>query len=454
MMLLTMTDIEIYRINTIKNVIDKRISGVDAAALLNLSPRQVYRLTKQYLKHGAEGLISHKRGQPSNHQHAYKFKQHVLGLVQIHYPDFGPTFAHEKLTELHAISIGVETLRQWMISDGLWFPHAKRKPKVYQPRYRRDCLGELIQIDGSHHDWFEGRSDKCCLIVYIDDATSQLMSLRFTNAETTLDYMAITREYIMQYGKPTAFYSDKHAVFKVNNRDAKTAKITQFGRALKDLNIELLCAHSSQAKGRVERANKTLQDRLIKEMRLDGISNIEDANIWLPKFIADFNRRFAKPPLYAKNMHRPVMEQPYELDDIFSWHEHRKLSNSLTLQYDKILYMIESSEENDRLKHETVKVLDYPDGTIAINYGERTLKYQIFDKLKKVDQGQVVDNKRLGAVLKLAQAEQQILELEDKRSRSKKAPKRSAQQRAVAQLRAINPVLVNPDDFKPSSSTR
>ncbi|WP_112712792.1 helix-turn-helix domain-containing protein [Moritella yayanosii] len=151
MMLLTMTDIEIYKINTIKNVIDKRISGVDAAALLNLSPRQVYRLTKQYLKHGAEGLISHKRGQPSNHHHSYKFKQHVLDLVQIHYQDFGPTLAHEKLTELHAISVGVETLRQWMITDGLWLPHAKRKPQVYQPRYRRDCVGELIQIDGSHH---------------------------------------------------------------------------------------------------------------------------------------------------------------------------------------------------------------------------------------------------------------------------------------------------------------
>ena len=205
MMLLTMTDNEIYKINTIKNVIDKRISGVDAAALLNLSPRQVYRLSKQYLKNGAEGLISQKRGLPSNHHHSYKLKQHVLDLVQVHYPDFGPTLAHEKLTELHAISVGIETLRQWMITDGLWLPHAKRKPKVYQPRYRRDCLGELIQIDGSHHDWFEGRSDKCCLIVYIDDATSQLMSLKFTNAETTLDYMAITREYITQHGKPNAF---------------------------------------------------------------------------------------------------------------------------------------------------------------------------------------------------------------------------------------------------------
>ncbi len=447
MMLLTMTDNEIYKINTIKNVIDKRISGVDAAALLHLSTRQVYRLTKRYLKHGSEGLISQKRGQPSNHQHSYQFKRQILDLIQKHYHDFGPTLAYEKLTELHALSVGVETLRQWMITDGLWLPHAKRKPKVYQPRYRRDCLGELIQIDGSHHDWFEGRSDKCCLIVYIDDATSKIMNLKFTNAETSLDYMAITHEYITQYGKPSAFYSDKHAVFKVNSRDAKTEKITQFGRALKDLNIELFCANSSQAKGRVERANKTLQDRLIKEMRLDGINNIEAANLWLPEFIADFNQRFAKPPINAKNMHRAVAEQPHELDDIFAWQEHRTLSNSLTLQYDKVLYMIESSEENNRLTREKVKVLDYPDGTIAIHYGNRTLKYQIFDKLQKVNQGQVVDNKRLGAVLKLAQTEQQILDLEGKRSRSKKAPKRSAQKRALAQPRAINPVLVNSDEF-------
>jgi hypothetical protein len=436
-----MTDNEIYKINTIKNVIDKRITGVKAASLLNLCPRQIYRLTKSYLKYGPEGLISHKRGKPSNHQHKYLFKQQVLNLVQTHYKDFGPTLAHEKLIELHDISLGIETLRQWMITDGLWKPHAKRKPQVYQPRYRRDCLGELIQIDGSHHDWFEGRSDKCCLLVYIDDATSKLMSLKFTNAETSLDYMALTQQYILQHGKPTAFYSDKHAVFKVNNRDAKTDKITQFGRALKELNIELICASSSQAKGRVERANKTLQDRLIKEMRLKGIDNIEAANLWLPEFIDDFNRRFAKPPICSKDMHRPINEQDSELDDIFAWQETRKLSKSLTIQYDKVIYLIESSDENNRLAREAVNVLEYPDGTIAIHYGNRILNYHIFDKLQKIDQGQVVDNKRLGAVLKLAQVEHQKLEKEDKRSRSKKAPRRSAQKRALKQLRSINPVL-------------
>jgi hypothetical protein len=449
MMLLTMTDNEIHKINTIKNVIDKLISGVEAASILDLCPRQIYRLTKAYLKHGPEGLISHKRGKPSNNQHKYQFKRTVLDLITANYRDFGPTLAHEKLFELHDISLGLETLRRWMIADGLWKPHFQRKPQVYQPRYRRDCLGELIQIDGSHYDWFEGRSDKCCLLVYIDDATSKLMNLKFTNSETSLDYMALTREYITQHGKPTAFYSDKHAVFKVNSRDAKTAKITQFGRALNDLNIELICANSSQAKGRVERANKTLQDRLIKEMRLKGINNMTDANRWLPEFMDDFNRRFSKPPICTKDMHRPILEEEYdELDDIFSWQDTRKLSNSLTIQYDKVLYMIESTEENNRLRRETVQVLDYPDGTIAIRYGDRVLRYQIFDKLKKIDQGQVVDNKRLGAVLKLAQIEHQKLDAEDKRSRSKKAPRRSAQQRALEQTRAINPVLADPDEFR------
>ncbi len=152
------------------------------------------------------------------------------------------------------------------------------------------------------------------------------MKLRFIETESAFDYMVATREYIDQHGKPTAFYSDRHAVFHVSKRDAQTDRLTQFGRVLQDLNIELICANSSQAKGRVERANKTLQDRLVKEMRLQGINTIEQANIWLPDFITDFNRRFAKPARYPKDMHRTVRESKDELDDIFAWQELRKLS--------------------------------------------------------------------------------------------------------------------------------
>lgn len=290
-----------------------------------------------------------------------------------------------------------------------------------------------------------------CLLVYIDDATGRLMNLRFSETESAFDYMVATREYIDQHGKPTAFYSDRHAVFHVSKRDAKTDRLTQFGRVLQDPNIELICANSSQAKGRVERANKTLQDRLVKEMRLQGINTIEQANIWLPDFITDFNRRFAKPARYPKDMHRTVRESKDELDDIFAWQELRKLSKSLTFQYDKVMYLIDPTEQNQRLVNQTVKVLDRPDGTIAIQYARRKLTFKVFDKLANVDQGQVVDNKRLGSVLKFAQAKQQEFDQQQKRSRSKKAPKRTAQQRALKQLEAINPVLMHPEQFKTSS---
>lgn len=190
-----------------------------------------------------------------------------------------------------------------------------------------DCLGELIQIDGSHHDWFEGRAPKCYLLVYVDDATGRLMHLRFCQRESAFDYMMATRDYIDKHGKPVAFYSDKHAVFRVSQAETRRTVMPQFGRVLHDLNIDLICANSSQAKGRVERANLTLQDRLVKEMRLENITEIDNANAWLETFISDFNRRFARPAKYPKNLHRTVSESSPELDDIFAWQTLRKLSN-------------------------------------------------------------------------------------------------------------------------------
>ena len=236
--------------------------------------------------------------------------------------------------------------------------HASRgKPsnRRYSDEYRKEILSTI-----QHHDWFEGRSDKCCLLVFIDDATGRLMNLRFSETESAFDYMLTTREYLNEHGKPIAFYSDKHSIFRVNQEKHKQVGQTQYGRVLKELAIELICANSSQAKGRVERANLTLQDRLVKEMRLQGIDTIEQANAWLPYFIADFNHRFAKPAQYPKDMHRPVRESKQELDDIFSWQETRKLSKSLTFQYDKVIYLIEPTEENSRLTHENVKITRLP----------------------------------------------------------------------------------------------
>jgi len=276
------------------------------------------------------------------------------------------------------------------------------------------------------------------------------MHLRFGETESAFDYMMATREYLDQHGKPLAFYSDKHGIFRVNNGGTTTTGTTQLGRVLAELGIGLICANSPQAKGRVERANQTLQDRLIKEMRLEGISNIEDANVWLDTFIADFNRRFARPAKYPKNLHRPVAESTEELDDIFAWQELRKLSKSLTFRYDKMIYLVELTEEKTRIAGEKITAFDYPDGTLAFKYGYRSLKYQVFDKLECIDQGQVVDNERLGAVLKLAQEKMNELELDGKRDRSKKMPKRRAQARVQEQLRDINPVLANPEEFRAS----
>lgn len=451
-MLIPMSDRDINRFKVLQDVRERRLRQIDAADILNISPRQVRRLLSQLSQHGASSLAHQSRGRPSNRRYPDAFRVEVLNIIRTQYADFSPTFACEKLTEQHNLVLSVETLRQWMIADGLWVPHSQRQPRIYQPRYRRDCLGELVQIDGSHHDWFEGRSPKCCLLVYIDDATGRLMNLRFSDTESAFDYMVATREYLDQHGKPVAFYSDKHSIFRVNQEHLKKVGLTQFGRILDELGIELICANSSQAKGRVERANKTLQDRLIKEMRLQGINTIEEANIWLPYFIEDFNRRFAKPANYPKDLHRPVRENQHELDDIFAWQTTRKLSKSLTFQYDKVLYLIEDTEKNSRLVNEVVKILDYPDGQIAVQYGERKLSFRTFDKLAKVEQTQVVDNKRLGKVLQFAQEKQEEFDKAQLRERSQSAPKRTAQKRAMSQLRAINPVLADPDSFKASQS--
>ena len=327
-----------------------------------------------------------------------------------------------------------------MIAADLWIPRSKRLKRPYQPRYNRDCFGELIQIDGSYHDWFEGRAAKCCLLVFIDDATGKLQHLRFCESESTFDYMISTRLYVEQHGKPLAFYSDKHSVFRVNQSSKKDTKITQFGRVLSTLNIDIIFANSPQAKGRVERANRTLQDRLIKEMRLEGICSIEQANAWLPCFIEQFNQKFAKMAFNPKNLHRPITETAEELDDIFTWREPRRVTNSLTITYDKCVYLLENTEENQRLIGKYLEFLEYPDGTVALMHDGRKINYSLFDKLSQLNQREIVENKRLGAVLNHIQQQHEELEQQNKRNRSQKMPSRRAQKTAIQQ-RNLNPVL-------------
>lgn len=265
--------------------------------MLDLSLRQVKRLCKGYKEAGASALASKRRGRPSNNRLPAQATAKARGLLRANYYDFGPTLAHEKLSETHGLRLSVESVRQLMISEGLWKPRRARQAVIHQLRERRSRVGELIQIDGSPHDWFEGRAPRCTLLVMVDDATSRLMHMQFVEAETTFNYFEAVRAYIARHGKPRAFYSDKFSVFRVNIPAALTGTgLTQFGRAMKELGIELICAHSPQAKGRVERANQTLQDRLVKELRLRAISSVGAANAYLPEFIADFNSRFAVSP--------------------------------------------------------------------------------------------------------------------------------------------------------------
>ena len=350
-------------------------------------------------------------------------RMEVIAIIRERYADFGPTLAGEKLAELHGIHLGRETIRQWMMAAGLWKDRRQRMRPVHQPRYRRDCVGELIQIDGSRHWWFETRGPQCTLLVYIDDATSRLMHLQFVETESTFDYFEATRAYLERYGKPIAFYSDKHAVFRVNKKDAAGGNgMTQFGRALHALNIDIICANSSQAKGRVERANGTLQDRLVKEMRLRSIDTVAAGNAFLPIFMADYNTRFAKAPFDERDLHRPLVGDD-DLDDAFAWKEDRTVSKNLTLQYDKVLFILEPNEITRSLACKRVMILDYPDGRFAIRHDGVDLPYRTFDKRPQVNQAAIVENKRLGPVLAYIAEKQKELDM----SRSAKAPRRRGQ---------------------------
>ena len=305
MTVIQMSERELTRLRVLIDLSDKRLTMEAACTLMGVGRRQVYRLRRGFAAAGPVAVVSRRRGRAGNHRHGEIFRRSVLALVHEHYPDFGPTLASEKLAARHGLRVGVETLRQWMIADGLWVDRRHRLPSPHQPRRRRDCLGELVQIDGSEYAWFEDRGPMCTLPAFVDDATSRLMALRLVTSESAFDYFRTTRAYLETHGKPVAFYSDKHNIFRVNNGEGGD-RVTQFGRALTALNIDIICANSPQAKGRVERAFGTLQDRLVKELRLAGISSIEAANAWLPGFIAAHNARFGREPANAKDLHRKL----------------------------------------------------------------------------------------------------------------------------------------------------
>ncbi len=395
--LLTMSKEELSRLEVMEHLLEKRMGQGTAAEVLGLSVRQVKRLLRAYREKGAAGLVSQQRGKPSHHQLDKETERAALDLLKGRYAGFGPTLAHEKLVELHGLKLCLGSVRRIMIEEELWKAKRARKLEVHQMRERRACFGELEQMDGTDHDWFEGRSERCSLLVMIDDASGKLGALHFVAEESFFGYCALLRQYLAAHGRPAGLYTDKHGIFRVNIPNAGSGdNLTQFGRAMQCLEIPILCANTPQAKGRVERVNQTLQDRLVKEMRLLNISTLQQGNAYLPEFIADFNARFAVQPRSSLDVHRPVSAHQ-DLDHILAWQEPRTISKNLTVQFKNVVYQIQTDRPTYALHKAPVTVCEDADGSICILYKAKPLPYTIFQKQKR--QAEVVTAKQIDHVL-------------------------------------------------------
>jgi hypothetical protein len=343
---------DLEKIRVLQMLGAKQITQEQAALQLNITDRQVRNIFKKYKEIGNEGVISKKIGKPSNRKFSEDFKKQIVTIIKTKYHDFKPTLVTEKLRENHEIKISVEFIRQLMISEHLWKVTKGYGPVIHPLRPRRGSLGEMSQGDASHHLWFENRGSPCALIVIIDDATSAILALYFTETETLEAYFAALRIVLMKYGRPLSMYTDHFSVFEVarKNPSLEEQPITQFKRALGELEVELILANTPQAKGRVERANRTLQDRLVKELRLEGISDINTANAWLEKsnYIEKHNAKFAVPPRNKGSVLRPLTEHQLEsLDRILSPNHKRVVQKDLSFQYKGDIYQIYLEERID-----------------------------------------------------------------------------------------------------------
>jgi transposase len=396
--LLTMSTKELTRVEVMGRLREKRMTQKEAARIIGISERQVKRLWKRYREKGACGLVSRRRGRPSNNRMTVETVQAVVDWLHSRYADFGPTLACEKLVEKHGLKLSVGSVRKIMIEEELWKPKKARKVVAHQMRERRACYGELVQVDGSPHDWFEGRAAECTLRVYIDDATGKLGQLLFVESESFFSYCRATEGYLTHHGKPGAFYSDKHGVFRVNQPSAGSSDaLTQFGRAMQELDIQIICANTPQAKGRVERANQTLQDRLPKELRLRGICDWQAGNAFLPEFMDDFNSRFAVQPRSTHNAHRPLTVQD-DLTRPFRWQETRILSKNLTLQFNRVVYQIQTEHPSYAMRNAAVTVCLDDQENITILYKGKSLDYTVFHQQAK--QSEVVQPKQVDLALR------------------------------------------------------
>jgi transposase len=349
---------ELKRLEVLILMQAKVISVSEAQSLLNIGRSQIYKLLRAYRLNGETAVVRKARGRPSNRAFPAPVRKYVLKLIEERYADYGPTLIAEMLLELHDIKIGVETVRTWMIQEGLWLTNRAARKRLHQPRKRQPGYGDQVQIDGSDHDWFEGRGPRCTAMVMVDDATGNLQILRFFPRENRDAYFHSAHSYISAHGRPLRMVTDRHSA--VWSADGPT----EFTEALGRLNIIHSFAYSPQSKGRVERMNRTLQDRLVKAMRAADISTIEAANAFAPSFIEKHNHRFAKPPTRQGDGHRPFDE--FDLDRIFSRRHVRSVTKHLTFSFEGHDYLIDGAlGDADRIGPR-VSVEIRLDGTMAV----------------------------------------------------------------------------------------
>lgn len=380
--LLEMNKNERERLKAIIRLEEGTLNQKVAAEQLSLGVRQLQRLISAYRKNGEKAIISKHRGKKSNNSLSDSLKKEIARIINKKYWDFGPTFAHEKLTEDHGIEVSVSTIRKIMVENKIWTSQKVKAKKVHQRRAPRECYGELIQMDGSYHDWFEGRSPKCCLIVLIDDATSRIMWLQFVKWESCFAYFNALKKYIKRYGKPLSIYTDRLAVFETTRKAEKSYRETQLHRALTSLGTKLILANSPQAKGRVERVNGTLQDRLIKEMRLAHISSMEEGNAFLQSYITKHNKKFAKKPKSSIDAHT-TSESYSSIENILCLHHERKISKDLMIFFKGKTYQILETKQKYRLSGKKILITEKENGGLEFVYNQRRLNVEIYKELPR-----------------------------------------------------------------------
>jgi len=377
-----MSQKEVDRHHIIQRRINEEIGGKDAAKLLKISTRHLRRLVKGFKGEGVKALIHKNRGKESNFKMPKETKKKIVKLLHEIYSDFNPGHACEKLEEVHGISYCSETIRQIMIEENLWRIRARKRDKYHSKRIPKEYFGEMIQFDGSYHDWFEGREEKCCLLSAVDDATSTITHAKFVRNENLEDIFSFFKEYFLSRGKPRSIYLDKLMMYHNNLREEN---LTQFQRAAKELGIDPIPAGSAEAKGRVERPFKTLQDRLVKEMRLKGVSDKNNANEYLKKeFLSWYNKRYGKAPVKKVNLHQSLTEKENNsLMSILSKKEERVVHNDFVIYYEKRFFQFSKKQPVTVKKKDKVIVEKRMDKTICFRLREKYLNYQEISSKKR-----------------------------------------------------------------------